>query len=413
MKKVNLVALVIILFSFNTPLVWPGSGDYGLPGEYLNYDVGARAAGMGGAMTGLADDVSAAHYNPAGLARQNPVTLGMEHVQLFEDTVFDFVACNLPLDGIGYLGVGAVLLSSFGYDLRDEDYQPLAGSNQTWQGALLATYARDLSPDVQIGTNLKVVHEKLFDRQDSSIGLDLGVLYSPIKQFQIGFMAVNALPPSIMEQTFVPTFKLGLAGLLFDRHVLIDADISQALGNHDPHWKIGTEVMVYGDAVFVRAGLDDETRIAVGAGTKISQFSIDYAAGIEALGWSHKLSLGYTFGGYQVSLQAQPRIFSPAGIKRYTTLTLQAHTKYPIEHWEVTITDGQGDAVRSFQGEEQPPNQLVWHGKDDRGLLVHDGKFVARLSMVDIHGGTMQADTGAIEVRNQVPLTADETLSLE
>ena len=37
-------------------------------GEFLKLGVGARALGMGGAFAGLADDASAAYWNPAGLA---------------------------------------------------------------------------------------------------------------------------------------------------------------------------------------------------------------------------------------------------------------------------------------------------------------------------------------------------------
>ena len=50
---------------------------------FLSAGPGARAAAMGGAVTGLADDQSAIFYNPAGLAGQRG-TLMFEHIPINE-----------------------------------------------------------------------------------------------------------------------------------------------------------------------------------------------------------------------------------------------------------------------------------------------------------------------------------------
>ena len=62
------------------------AGDYGTPGEFLNWGAGARAMGLGKAFTGLADDPSAIYYNPAGLALQNPLQITLQHVILFYES---------------------------------------------------------------------------------------------------------------------------------------------------------------------------------------------------------------------------------------------------------------------------------------------------------------------------------------
>src|SRR5262245_19363099 len=45
--------------------------------HYVGQPLGAAAAGMGGAFTGLATDTSAAYYNPAGLAFKSGLELSL------------------------------------------------------------------------------------------------------------------------------------------------------------------------------------------------------------------------------------------------------------------------------------------------------------------------------------------------
>jgi long-chain fatty acid transport protein len=59
------------------------------PSTYQDVIVGERAAGMGGAFTALADDASAAYYNPAGLA-----TVGSQNLSLSAN-VFDYEVQHL------------------------------------------------------------------------------------------------------------------------------------------------------------------------------------------------------------------------------------------------------------------------------------------------------------------------------
>nr|HPI04205.1 UPF0164 family protein [Candidatus Goldiibacteriota bacterium] len=101
MKKLLLVISILTAFS----AVSLAKGDYGTPGEFLNWGAGARSLGMGKAFTGLADDASAVYYNPAGLAQQNPYQLSLMHVILYEDTMYDFAAATVPFSGVGTFGL--------------------------------------------------------------------------------------------------------------------------------------------------------------------------------------------------------------------------------------------------------------------------------------------------------------------
>ncbi|MCK5218527.1 UPF0164 family protein [bacterium] len=414
LKKIRLIlTAAIILFAMNQGAVWAETGDHGLPGEYLSYDIGARAAGMGGAMTGLADDVAAIFYNPAGLATQNPIRIGLQHVMLFEDTMFDFFGFSMPIAEFGHIGIGLVFLHSTGFDVRDENYNPLSISDAVSQGAFYFSYARDIRPNITAGANIKVIYEDIFGHSGTGVGIDLGGIYSLIPEFQIGFYFNNVLSPQVLGDTFFGGATLGLAGKLFNEDLLLDADISKSFGNQGIKWKVGGELNVYEDMAFVRSGLDDEMRVHVGVGGKYRNITLDYATSIEPLGLAHKISAGYSFGGFEVGIKATPKIFSPVGIRKTTTFAVIAVSKYLVQEWEMNIKDQNGDIVRTYSGEDNPPNQIVWNGKDDRGLPAPDGNFSSQLIITDSNGKVIKSNIESVKIQSAVPLGGEGGLELD
>lgn len=395
--------------------VQAGTGDHGLPGEYLTYDIGARAAGMGGAMTGLADDVSAIFYNPAGLATQNPIQFGLQHVILFEDTMFDFLGFSMPIVEIGTVGLGVVMLNSGGFDIRDDRYRPnpTGFTNSMSQMGVCLSYARDLMPALTVGGNIKFAYEDMFGHTGTGVGVDLGGLYSVIPELQVGLAINNALSPSVLGDTYPIIVTLGFGSHLFNDDLLLDADVSKSLADQGIKWDVGGQLDVYEDMVFVRAGLDDEMKVHLGAGGRYMNIGLDYALSIEPLGLAHKISLGYSMGGFEMTVKASPKIFSPVGIKKVTTFAIRAVSKYPVREWEMNIKDQNGDIVRSFSGEDNPPNQIVWNGKDDRGLPAPDGNFSAQLVVTDSNGKVIKSNFESVRIQSAVPLGGEGGLELE
>lgn len=414
-KLISRIMMGLALCGFLAGWVQAGTGDHGLPGEYLTYDIGARAAGMGGAMTGLADDVSAIFYNPAGLATQNPIQFGLQHVILFEDTMFDFLGFSMPIVEIGTVGLGVVMLNSGGFDTRDDRYRPnpTGFTNSMSQMGVCLSYARDLMPSLTVGGNIKIAYEDMFGHTGTGVGLDLGGLYSVIPELQVGLYLNNILTPTVLGDTYPGSVTLGLGSHLFNDDLLLDADISKTLANQGIKWEVGGQLDVYEDMVFVRSGLDDEMKVHLGAGGKYMNITLDYAMSLEALGLAHKISLGYSMGGFEMTLKASPKIFSPVGIKKVTTFAIRAVSKYPIREWEMNIKDQNGDIVRSYSGEDNPPNQIVWNGKDDRGLPAPDGNFSAQLVITDSNGKVIKSNFESVRIQSAVPLGGEGGLELE
>ena len=69
MLKKFLIIISACLFFFTSLNAQTVFGKYA--GEFMAIGVGGRPLGMGGAFTGIANDVTSGYYNPAGLANVN------------------------------------------------------------------------------------------------------------------------------------------------------------------------------------------------------------------------------------------------------------------------------------------------------------------------------------------------------
>ena len=106
--KKNIIYVVFIgLLSANFSFA---ASDGGLPGYFLNQNVGVRALGMGGSYVSLSDDISAIYWNPAGLNFLQQNEISFMHNILFESTRCDFVGLGFPSLNSINVGVGFVQL---------------------------------------------------------------------------------------------------------------------------------------------------------------------------------------------------------------------------------------------------------------------------------------------------------------
>ena len=82
-RRVRIVpCLVAFALCFAAVVLLPGTG-LGDEFHYSDVFMGPRASGLAGTMIGLADDPSAAYYNPAGLARSRDTTVTVSTTAIF------------------------------------------------------------------------------------------------------------------------------------------------------------------------------------------------------------------------------------------------------------------------------------------------------------------------------------------
>lgn len=402
MKKTGVITLIIVLV-FGAGLF--AKNDYGAPGEFLSWGAGARSMGLGRAFTGLADDPSAVVYNPAGLAQQNPLQITLQHVVLFYDTMYDFAAVTYPVSGLGTFAGSYIRLGSTGYESRDLKWET-SGTFGVTNQAFLLSYARDITSWFAAGVNVKLINESVFDKSAMGFGADIGAMFTPNEMINVGLSLINIVPASIKldsaAETYPMILKFGLAFKFLGDRIIPVLDFEKSFSQKDFKLRFGLEAYPIQDLA-LRVGLD-ETEITFGAGYLIKPVRIDYSISSQELGLTHRASLTLAFGGFDINLKADPSIFSPVGIRKTTTISIYAVTKYPITEWELNVINEDGDAVRTYSGDDNPPASIIWNGKDDRGLPVSDGEYKLSMKVKDKNGSSIESGKANVKVSNSIPL---------
>lgn len=172
--------------------------------DFLSTGGGARALGMGGAFTGIADDATGAFWNPAGLTQLTGTQGGFMHSQRFGGSVnYDYatLAHRLPgaeaVVGLSFFrqGVDGIKNTLNAWD-RERDRPVADPADQITEFsasdvAVMFSYAAPLSPALSWGTNVKLVYGRLGPfAQAWGYSLDAGVLYSQ-GRFRAGLTAVD------------------------------------------------------------------------------------------------------------------------------------------------------------------------------------------------------------------------------
>jgi len=309
-------------------------------GEFLRNGVDARALGMGSAFAGLADDGTAAFWNPAGLATLGTKQATAMHAEEFGSIVhYDFLSYTTPLGSAGgpkqalavsllRLGVDDIpdtrnlqILDVNGNGKFDypEDRLVVDESKFLFESdndvALLFSYARTLGQRFSLGGNLKVIHQWLGDSlRSNGFGLDIGALYLGPHGWSAGGRLTDATTTRILWNTgtnefIAPSLRVGTAkSFTFNnqKHIVTPAfDVqvgfadevlsSQAhAGSVTFEFHPGLEYWLE-RKVALRAGMDARN-FSAGAGFRYRQFGLDYAyLDHQDLDASHRISAFLSF----------------------------------------------------------------------------------------------------------------------
>ncbi len=269
-------------------------------GEFLSLGVGGRALGMGGAFVGVADDVTASFWNPAGLAQLNRKELSFMHAETFGSLLNqDFVAFALPLMqenrrsalafSLQRLGGGGVKIP----EKIDTNLVVLLREESHADYALFFSYSHQMRPGFFWGANLKLIYRDVVTTSAFGIGGDLAFLAKPYSFLSLGANLMD-LTSSLLfydngtTETINPTTKLGLAlnRSFKDFYLVLATDVDVRyegrksaaqfwLGNLSADMHYGLEVSYRGKVVG-RLGFD-QGDFTAGAGLWINQLGLDIA----------------------------------------------------------------------------------------------------------------------------------------
>lgn len=204
LKKI-LLALSIIAF-FGVSNIYPvGAGITGL--NFLKISQGARQSGMGEAFTGIADDVNAIFWNPAGLGQLTRQQVCLQYSLWMINVNFQYLAYAIPFQGIGTIALYGVLLNAE-IDRTTEDssgnYIPPVDGDvaKAMDMNFTAAFAKKMSDfigddsifsDLYAGVSVNIMSEKIHLDSGGGFAANIAALYRPKYQnYSLGIMVQNA-----------------------------------------------------------------------------------------------------------------------------------------------------------------------------------------------------------------------------
>jgi hypothetical protein len=169
--------------------------------EFLRIGVGARAFALGGAVTAIAEDVTAGYWNPAGLMHlPRNYELGLMHSEYFAGIAkYDYAGFATKIDSSSRIGFSFIRL---GVDDIPNTLNFREGNSFNYAAitafsiadmALIISYARSIKrlPGLSFGTNLKIINRGVGQFGVGwGFGLDVGAQYRR-KRLLIGLMAAD------------------------------------------------------------------------------------------------------------------------------------------------------------------------------------------------------------------------------
>ena len=285
----------------------PVQKDYSAAGQLNpldNTNLSARAAALGTAFVGVADDASALFSNPAGLAVLKRGELAIHNNYWLTDTLQATAVIGMPTLHWGGIGVAIGYLDFGTYQGRDE-LGSLYGIYSAHRLELQGGWGIGVLPGLSVGVALRGGQETLENRSYSSFAYNIGALAVPLGDLKVGLTYANAGWFTPAGNT-ASAFNIGGSyNFRLDSSTHLLAALS---GSIEPdavsYVQAGMEACFL-STFFVRAGyqtaLTDNqyggfAGLTLGGGISWNDFNLDYAyLPYGDLGASNHFSLGYSF----------------------------------------------------------------------------------------------------------------------
>ncbi len=151
---------ILILTILMSGLVFSQSKVGTTAANFLTIPVGPRAAGMGGAFTAVANDVTTAYWNPGGLSRIGKIEFAASFAQWIAGTKLNWFGLNYQIDEDDAFALSIDQLDYGQSEVTTPD-QP-DGTGENWSASDLAfslSYARNLTDRFSIGGTVKYINQ--------------------------------------------------------------------------------------------------------------------------------------------------------------------------------------------------------------------------------------------------------------
>ncbi|MDI6781928.1 MAG: PorV/PorQ family protein [bacterium] len=283
---------------------------------FLKVDVGARAAGMGGAFVAAGDDISSIWSNPAGLSMIKTEEIAFHHQDWLQDTRYECFAYAYPAKNLS-LGVSLNHLSSNHIPevLRDTNDNPLP-TNRLFDVSDMSgmfVISKQVSKNMSIGSGFKYLQEQLDNNTAHAGALDLGCLYTPNNSLCLALSIQNIGYRIQMDKDEFTLPLMYRTGAAWKNEVACFGIELNKARNRELRGCAGIELRI-NNPITLRCGYqfltdnehgsfkDMPEKLSLGFGVKIGRTIMDYAfAPYGVLEDTHRVSISTKFGQQRVA----------------------------------------------------------------------------------------------------------------
>jgi len=352
MKKIGL--LIALLFSLllgsSTALAKSVTGI-----AILNQAQGVRQLGMGEVATGLSDDASAIHYNPAGIATIRNIELNAMYHQNIIDTRNEAANLVYPLNR-GLFGkkasIGVGVLAYQGGEMEWIKLNPDESIKSTEVVKAENDYQIGLSYGEEIakfygntygGVMVKWIQSTLVEKyKANAIGIDMGILHR-LAGLGIGIAIQNiGTEMKFIEEGDSLPFTIRTGG---SYEIKIGKIVKMAIGvdgikvkKEDMGCNIGGECWI-GDILGIRGGykIKDENKVSMGASIRYKWVQLDYGYKMmDVFNNTHLAAITLRMGSPKISKEARIKEMKNHYMKA-TEYYKKGMYKQAIEEWEKVL----------------------------------------------------------------------------
>jgi len=269
------------------------------PSSFLSFGSGARAFALGGAYTGIAEDVTASYYNSGALGILQRKEFIASYSVLWENSNYSFIGYALPRLDKGTIGINLVRLYSGSAEGRDVYNMPTNNFDSS-KIALSCGYGRQFARDLYMGINGKILNSTLQSSNLNFFAFDLGVYYKPSSRLSAGvnFQNLIGLAMGDTDDKLPVNLKFGAGYKIFDDKMLVACDVEKRgsdSGAMIDGYSVGVESAFF-RMLTLRLGKNNR-ELTTGFGIVYRAYGFDYALAMnDYLGASHRLSLAWKFG---------------------------------------------------------------------------------------------------------------------
>lgn len=161
--------------------------------QFLKFPVDARTAALGGTHSGIYGDVASLHWNPAGIAAVDRLSIAFSYLDLYVGIKHSFLGVVAKMGRNHTLGFSAIVLDSG--EIEQTTVAQPDGTGALFRVRNYAfglSYARYVTEWVMLGSTVKYIQEDLWHETARGVAFDIGsVLETGILGMKLGMNISN------------------------------------------------------------------------------------------------------------------------------------------------------------------------------------------------------------------------------